>query len=91
MICLRSGHCCKAFDVIIVDDPDLGILEENLIHKPSGQKCKHLLGSVKGKYACALHDRSYYKETPCFAFTQIESGSKNCRLGEYHLRNNHEC
>lgn len=85
MICLRCGYCCKNYDVIIVDKPELGIVENNLIHKPSGMPCKHLLGDKPGEYSCAIHDFSWYKETPCYSHGQIEQKNSNCRIGEYAL------
>ena len=56
MICLRSGFCCIHLNVIIVDDPKLGIIEGNAIAKPSGQKCQHLLGNLPGQHSCAVHN-----------------------------------
>lgn len=85
MICLRCGYCCNKYDVIIVDDPDKGPVEGNLKEKPSGQRCQHLRGDKPGEYSCAIHDRPWYKDTPCFAFTQIERGNTPCRMGEYLL------
>ena len=31
MINLHCGYCCKNLSVIIVDDPELGIVEENFL------------------------------------------------------------
>lgn len=83
MICLRSGHCCIHYDVIIVDNPDLGIVEDNLKHKPTGVKCQHLIGDNPGEHSCAIHDKEWYNETPCFNHGQQEHGNTNCRMGEY--------
>lgn len=82
MICLRSGYCCTHYDVIIVDDPDLGITENNLKHKESGTVCQHLRGASPGKYECSIHDREWYKGTPCFDYSQIGSENSKCRLGQ---------
>lgn len=87
MVCLRCGYCCKTMMVIIVDNPDLGLIEENLIvHEGGSVPCKHLRGDKPGQYSCAVHDKDWYKETPCFAFTQIESNlDQPCRLGKHLL------
>ena len=88
MICLRSGYCCTHLDVIIVDNPELGIVLGNVKHKPTGVKCQHLLGDTPGKHSCAIHDQPYYTSTPCYQFTQVEADASDvCRLGEYHLKN----
>jgi hypothetical protein len=82
MICLRCGYCCIYYDVMIVNNPDLGIIEGNIIHKPYGIKCQHLIGEIPGEYACKVHNSPWFKETPCAAFTQFESQNSNCRVGE---------
>jgi hypothetical protein len=83
MICLRCGYCCKHYSVVIVDDPSVGIEDGNLIfHEGDGNSCKHLQGSEPGEYSCALHDESWYDQTPCFAYTQIEGHDSKCRRGE---------
>lgn len=84
MICLHSGYCCIHLDVIIVTNPALGIIEDNLEHKPTGVKCRHLVGNASGEYTCAIHDFPWYQETPCYAFTQIEQGNTECRLGVFY-------
>ncbi len=89
MKCLRSGYCCINYDVVIVTDPKLGIVEGNAAHKPAGEPCPHLIGSKPGKYSCAIHAYPWYKQTPCYEFTQIEQTINSpCRMGEYVL--NHE-
>jgi len=87
MRCLRCGWCCKHSAVVVVDDPDLGPVEGNLIFVPGdGIPCKHLTGDTPGEYACAVHDREWYKETPCFAHGQIENSPDDpCRMGKYIL------
>ena len=85
MICLRSGYCCINYDVMIVDDLSKGIIKDNIVHKSSGVECKHL--KFNGLEAeCLAHNEDWYKETPCFEFTQIESKNTNCRVGELKLR-----
>lgn len=82
MICLRCGYCCKKYAVIIVDDPDKGIREDNLIPYMGDSRCKHLVGDKPGEYSCTIHDKPWYKETPCFDFGQIESDPGfPCRIG----------
>lgn len=87
MVCLRCGYCCINYDVIIVDDPAKGPAEGNLKHKPSRQRCQHLLGDGLGNYSCAIHDEPWYPETPCFRHGQIEkSADTPCRMGAYLLQ-----
>jgi hypothetical protein len=86
MICLRYGYCCKNYLVSIVNDPDKGVEEGNIIvHLGDGKPCKHLAGDKPGEYSCAIHDRLYYGKTPCSEFTQVEQSNSNCRMGEYIL------
>jgi hypothetical protein len=87
MICLRSGYCCIKLEVIIVDNPELGLTYENLIPKHTDEKCKHLIGDKPGFYSCAIHDYPWYKETPCYQYTQVEHKNSNCRMGEFVLKN----
>ncbi len=89
MKCLRCGWCCKHLAVIIVDDPDIGPVDEsNLLVRPgNGTPCQHLTGDRPGECACAVHEREWYEETPCFAHTQIENSLDDpCRMGEYLLK-----
>ena len=73
--------------VVIVDDPEKGIADGNLIfHDGMQQPCKHLQGDKPGEYSCALHDYPWYDETPCFSHGQIERGNTNCRMGEWILK-----
>jgi len=87
MKCLHCGHCCKTSMVVIVVDPELGVVEDNLkainlLEEP----CPHLRGNKPGEYSCAIHDRSWYPETPCFAHGQMESNADNpCRIGMHLL------
>lgn len=88
MICLKCGYCCKNCCVVIVDDPEKYITKDNLIiHNGQGIPCKHLNGSEPGKYSCNIHDKPWYKETPCFSHGQIERNVEDvCRMGEYVLK-----
>ena len=80
MKCLHCGYCCTNLFVVIVDDPKLGIVKENLKQKEEG-RCQHL----DDDNMCRIHDMPWYKDTPCFDYTQIEQGDTNCRTGEYML------
>ena len=90
MICLRCGYCCVHYAVIIVDDPKLGIEPGNLKEKCTGDRCPHLTGDVCGEYGCAIHDKPWYDETPCYEFGQIENSPTDpCRMG-VHITKNEE-
>lgn len=88
MKCLRCGHCCINYEVMIVNDPTKGVCPDNIIYKPSGTPCQHLKGDKPGEYFCGIHDYSWYEETPCFQFSQIEKEDSNCRMGEHLLSQN---
>lgn len=86
MICLRCGYCCENYCVIIVDNPDKGLAKDNLICHDGKGPCKHLKGDVVGEYSCVVHNKPWYKKTPCFSHGQIErSKDTPCRIGEYIL------
>ena len=87
MICLRCGQCCKTYAVVIVDDPEKGIEEDNLIEYMGDGRCPHLLGDEPGKHSCAVHDRPWYKETPCALHEQIGHPDAECRVGRFLLDN----
>ena len=88
MLCLRCGHCCIHYAVVVVDDPAKGIAEDNLICREGGAKCKHLVGDTPGKYSCAIHNEQWYPETPCYRHGQIErSSEESCRIGKWILEN----
>jgi len=73
--------------VMIVDDPDKGMKKENIVLKPSGERCRHLRGKDPGKFSCAVHDKKWYKKTPCFSHGQIERSPDDvCRTGEWMLK-----
>lgn len=87
MICLRCGYCCNRLSVVIVDDPEIGLLpggKDNLtIHNGMGPgpcPCKHLRGNKPGEYSCAVHDEPWYKFTPCNYYEQIGGGE--CKIGK---------
>ncbi len=81
MKCLRCGYCCIALSVVIVDDPPKGIVEGNLKFN-SEERCQHLQGDKIGQFACAVHNESWYKKTPCFSHGQVSvSPDDPCRMG----------
>lgn len=86
MRCLRCGYCCIKYMVVIVDDPDKGMVEGNLIAKETDEWCKHLVGNKPGEYSCAVHNEPWYKQTPCYQYGQIELSVEDpCRTGKYML------
>jgi len=98
MKCLHCGWCCFMYDVIIIAPTyatekfkmsDINSENENLIalHKPTGKACPHVEERDE-LYFCKIHSMPWYKETPCYSHSQIESNSNdNCRMGEYILNN----
>jgi len=72
--------------VVIVNDPERGPVEGNLICHEGKGPCKHLTGNKPGKYSCSIHNKSWYKKTPCFSHGQIERSIEDeCRMGRYIL------
>ena len=86
MICIRCGYCCQHYSVMIVDDPEKGIMDGNIIHHKGDGPCKHLIGNKVGEYSCAIHDKPWYSETPCYNHTQIGKENAVCRMGEFILK-----
>ncbi len=75
--------------VIIVNDPDKGVCQDNLraLNFNGYERCPHLRGDKPGKFSCAIHDRSWYHETPCASHGQIErSVNTRCRTGVYMMK-----
>ena|SRR4030042_6925159 len=64
-VCLRCGHCCKNNEFFIIDKPNIGLKDENMILKKKGDRCKHLLGSKPGSYSCMLYNEAYFNNMPC--------------------------
>ena len=86
MVCLRCGYCCKKLFVVIPKDPSKGLREDNLIVHMGDGPCIHLKGDKPGKYSCAIHDKKWYKRTPCFQHGQIEKDvNQLCRTGNFIL------
>ncbi len=86
MICLRCGYCCTFLSVIIVDDPEKGVVEGNFVEKKNGNRCKYLMEELSGQFSCSIHDCSWYDETPCNQYTQIERSNQLCRMGKWQLQ-----
>lgn len=85
MICLRCGKCCLEYSVVVIDDPERGLVEDNLIMQNGSERCKHLQGDEPGRYSCAIHDHPVYEQTPCFQFGQVGSPDSYCRVGVYNM------
>lgn len=77
---------------MVVDKPKKGIVLNNIIEVDehnTGIRCPYLRGDIAGQYACAIHEKSWYNETPCYAFGQIESISGTlCRMGKCVMEKN---
>jgi hypothetical protein len=90
--CLRCGYCCTSLLAVIVKDPDLGPVPENLMTIGlSGEKerCPHLRGDAPGEYSCSVHDREWYPDTPCAEYQSHWPG-RPCRMGEFLLNHQKE-
>lgn len=79
------------YDVIIIKpeaikDGKTRIIPANMIHKPCGQDCPHLVWEEDGTSSCMIHHLKWYKRTPCFTHSQIEHGNTPCRMGVYVLK-----
>jgi hypothetical protein len=87
MICVRCGYCCTSLLAVIVVDPELGIREDNLRGiNMLEERCPHLCGDEPGGYSCAIHDRPWFKDTPCAEY-QSHWPDQTCRLGAYLIEN----
>ena len=90
MICLRCGYCCLYLDVIIIKPEkisrggDVDFEDESsYMHKPSLERCPHLIWE-KGLAVCKIHHLPWFQKTPCADFSQIEEDVNDpCRLGTY--------
>ena len=93
MICLRCGYCCQALHVVIVDDPEKGLKKDNLkAINCLKERCQHLRGDKPGEFSCAIHNKKWYKKTPCARHGQIErSEDTPCRMGEYTMKKETRC
>ena len=91
MKCLNCGYCCIELDVIIINPKFIEeVTEENFYelteekyfsHKKFDKPCPYLK-FINGKYSCSIHDKEWYKFTPCYEYDQISSSVKDpCRTG----------
>ena len=88
MICIRCGWCCINLCTVIVDNPELGPIEGNLVaNNGDGGRtsCKHLEKDKDGRYYCKIHNMPWYGETPCAKHTLVGKDDMPCRMGVYQL------
>ena len=94
MKCVRCGYCCISSAVIIID-PEFkdsfekidDFIDEHFTFKESGVVCPHLIMDDIIT-TCSIHDKKYYKDTPCYSHSQIESNvDDKCRMGKYITEN----
>lgn len=79
MECHRCGYCCIAMAVVILRDPDGPISEENAeVHEGKGP-CKYLRGNAPGEFSCAVHDKPWYQQSPCYSHN---TDVPKCMIGE---------
>ena len=57
--------------------------DDGFLHKPTDVICPH--AEIKdNKLYCKVHNYKWYKNTPCYDFTQIELNDQcKCRMGDY--------
>ncbi len=88
IICLRCGQCCIVSLVAIIKpeciddvlDFESETILDKIMHKPDGP-CPHLEWN-DNKAICKIHDKPWYKKTPCYSHNQIPDNTK-CRTGLY--------
>jgi len=85
MICVRCGYCCINYDVVIVKPEYIETTDlrnqEHLMIKEGGKDCPHLTW-IDGQAVCEVHDKGWYKKTPCYSHGQIEQSKDcECRFG----------
>lgn len=95
MKCLRCGYCCCFLDVIIISPSAIdanGCVDldnkKNYEHKPCNTQCPHLTWEDNGSAVCGIHNYPWFIDTPCYAYTQIESKDSPCRTGDYFVTKN---
>jgi hypothetical protein len=85
--CLRCGYCCTKLVAVIVIDPDAPevFAKENLRGiNMLEERCPHLRGDKPGEYSCAVHDRTWFSETPCAEY-QSHWPTRVCGMGSFSL------
>ena len=87
MKCLRCGHCCFHYMVVIVKPgiiPTGEITDADMLtFKPSDEYCPHFEWESEGVGKCIIHDEPFFKYTPCHRHKQVEYEESDCRSGEY--------
>lgn len=86
MRCLRCGYCCLTMLIPIIEDPEKGVVEDNIICLDGSQRCPHLRGDRPGDYSCSIHHYDWFKDTPCGQYDQVERKDSDCRTGTYKLK-----
>ncbi len=93
MICLRCGFCCIPYMMPIPTNPDnkygkdypqvdadikttkdkfcFFLCPYMIIHDQDNLKC-----------SCQIHEKEWFKYTPCGRWTQLENNNDPCRLGQ---------
>jgi hypothetical protein len=60
------------------------ITENDIKYKEQYEFCEHLSFDKKG-FFCNVHHYDWFKETPCFQFSQIEDDENQvCRIGDWY-------
>jgi hypothetical protein len=93
LICVHCGLCCYDFPVAIIarefiDKFELidDFPEEAFIIKEGNTPCTYLHWK-NHQSNCEVHNKPWYKNTPCFDFGQIEeSPDCVCRIGEWIMK-----
>jgi hypothetical protein len=67
--CVRCGYCCFLPWRLIVVNPDKGLSLSNWVCEKNCDKCRYLSGEIPGEMSCDVHDRDWYKHTPCAKHT----------------------
>lgn len=96
--CLNCGHCCIKFNVVIIKKGSIreaesidNFIESDFKIKDTDEICEHL-DYKDGKFFCTIHHHSWFKQTPCYEFIQIEESINDlCRIGEWYQLQGKEC
>ena len=93
--CFNCGYCCIYYDVIIIKpefkdivtlrlftygkDKKLNInIDDVLMHKPCNERCPHL----NENNLCEIHDKIWFKKTPCYKHNLNKHYLTTCPIGE---------
>ncbi len=93
MICQHCGLCCVDYMVVVIkpeyatEDFDINTApEEAFLSRPGHDPCPNLYWEGD-ESRCCIHHFKWFAETPCAAFTQVEEGNTECRLGRHIIDN----